>query len=332
MTIFAAILKGERKALFCMNKNHFDLKAIEALAKEIATKEGNGSIHGINTKTIPVNVPRWSTGLPDLDDILGGGMPEGRMIEIYGAESSGKTSLLYHLFSKHPVGLDIPTEGTFDSNRAKMFGNRPKQLLVYRGLSEKEKVLYGERAFNKLIVFAEKGIPLEAVDSVPYMQRKVDRDKILKAAHKDEINELRVGGVACLMNDYLPTLKDVIEITGTTVIFINQIRDSIGTFGFGEQTHTPGGHQFRHTMSIRLHVARREWIKIPNYNPVSPEKDEIIGLIMKCKTVKNKTYEPNKVCELPMIFSKGFISFSEIDTIRKELMKERREYYKKLRG
>lgn len=314
-----------------MNKNHIDIKGIESLANEIAKKEGNGSIHGVSTeKGRSANIPRWSTGLYDLDEMLGGGMPEGRMIEIYGAESSGKTSLLYHLCSRHKVCLDVPIEGTFEKERAKVFGNRPKQMLIYRGINEKERTLWGEKVFNKLIVFAEKGIPLAAVDSVPYMQRKCDRDKILKAAHKDEINELRVGGVACLMNDYLPTLKDVIEFTGTTIIFVNQIRDTIGSFGFGDQTHTPGGHQFRHTMSIRIHVARKEWIKIPNYNPMSPAKDEPIGIIMKCRTVKNKTFPPFRECELVMLFDRGFIDYSELEETRKQIMKERKGYYKKL--
>lgn len=313
-----------------MNKNHIDIKGIESLVRDISKKEGSGSIHGIGSTSGSLDVPRWSTNLPDFDDMLGGGMPEGRMIEIYGAESSGKTTLGYHLCSLHQVCLDVPIEGTFDAKRAKVFGNRPKQMLVYRGINERERMLWGERAFNKLIVFAEKGIPLELLDSVPYMQRKVDRDKILKAAHKDEISELRVGGVACLMNDYLPTLKDVIEITGTTVIFINQIRDTIGSFGFGDQTHTPGGRQFHHTMSIRIHTARKEWIKIPNYNPMSPAKDEPIGMIMKCRTVKNKTFEPFRECELVLIFSKGFIEYSELEETRKNIMKERKEYYKKI--
>lgn len=252
------------------------------------------------------------------------------MIEIYGAESSGKTTLAYHLCSRHPVCLDIPIEGTFEAARAKVFGNKPKQMLIYDGRSEKDKILWGEKAFNKLILFAEKGIPLEVLDSVPYMQRKQDRDKIMKAVHKDEVVELRLGGVANLMSDYLPSLKDVIEITGTTVIFINQIRDTIGGFAFGDQTHTPGGHQFHHTMSIRIHVARKEWIKIPNYNSFNPAKDEIIGIVMRCRTTKNKTFDVMRECELPLFFDRGFVDFTEFDDTRKEIMKSRKEHYKNL--
>lgn len=302
-----------------------DIEGIENLVKSISKSEGKDSISGVG-KDMPsiVDVPRWSTGLEDLDDMLGGGMPCGRMIEIYGAESSGKTSLVQHLCARQPVCLYIPIEGTFIASRARVFGNRPRQLIVYK------RAKYGEQVMNRIIQFSEKGIPLAVSDSVPYMQRKQDVDKIMKSAHNNDINVLGVGGIACLMNDYLPALKEVIEISGTTVIFVNQIRDTVGSFGFGEQTHTPGGHQFRHTMSIRIHVARKDWIKIPNYNPKSSAKDEKVGLIMKCKTVKNKTYAPQHECELPMFFEKGFVRFMDIDGIRKELMKERREYYKKL--
>lgn len=307
-----------------MNKKHIDIKGIQKLANDIAKKEGEGSIFSLSGKSGELNLPRWSTGLPDLDNILGGGMPEGRMIEIYGAESSGKTTLGYHLCARHPICLEIPIEGTFDGKRAKLFGNRPKQMLVYN------RAKYGEQVMNKSIQFSEKGIPLIMIDSVPYMQRKQDVDKILKAAHKDEINILTVGGIALLMNDYLPTLKEIVEITGTTVIFINQIRDTIGGFGFGDQTHTPGGHQFHHTMSIRIHVARKEWIKIPNYNPLCSGKEEPIGLIMKCRTIKNKTYEPYKECELVLIFERGFIDYADLNDVRKEIMSERRKYFKEL--
>lgn len=301
-----------------------DLAGIQKLALDISKKEGSESIFSLSGAP-QVKVKRWSTGLIDLDEMLGGGMPEGRMIELYGAESAGKTSLLYHLCACHPICLDIPIEGTFEKERAMIFGNRPKQMLVYN------RCKYGEQAFNKLILFAERGIPLVATDSVSYMQPKEDVEKILKSVHNEygkAQSDVRVGGVANLMNKYLPVLKEVIEVTGTTVIFVNQIRDTMGALPFGEKTHTPGGHQFHHTMSIRIHVARKEWIKIPNYNPMNAAKEEPIGIIMKCKTVKNKTYDPFKECELPLIFDRGFVDFTELEDVRKEIMRDRKERYK----
>ena len=188
--------------------------------------------------------------------ILGGGMPEGRIIEIYGPESSGKTTLGYHLCGLHEMCLDIPIEGTFDSARAKVFGNKPKQMLVYRAK-------YGEQAFNRMVKFSQSGIPLILVDSVPSMQPKDDADKMKQAINQDKELELRMGGIARLMTKYLPTLEEVIEQTGTTVVFINQVRDKIGAMAFGEQTSTPGGH-YQTNFFINCCVRR---IFIRNLNP-----------------------------------------------------------------
>jgi len=137
-------------------------EAIIKLCNDINKKEGKGAVYSIGSEHANLKINRWSTGIEDLDAIIGGGMPEGRVVEIFGPESSGKTTLLYHLCGLHPMCLDIPIEGTFDAERAKVFGNRPKQMLIYRAK-------YGEDAFNKTIQFAKAGIPLIGIDSVPSM-------------------------------------------------------------------------------------------------------------------------------------------------------------------
>ena len=305
-----------------MKKNKTNLDGIMKLCAEIEGKEGEGSIFSLGNKNGNLNIERWETGLPELDNIIGGGMPKGRVIEIYGAESSGKTSLAYHLCSLHPICLHIPIEGTMDTKRAKMFGNRPKQMLVYN------RCKYGEQAFNRMIRFAEEGIPLEVLDSVPSMQPKEDVEKIKKAVHNNTETELRIGGIATLMNKYLPTLEDIIEQTGTTVIFINQVRDKMNAMPFGDNIHTPGGHKLKHSASLRLQVARKGWIEIPNKNPYSTAAKEKIGLIMKIKVVKSKICNPMGECEIPLFFERGFVSFDELQDVRKEIMKERNEMYK----
>lgn len=305
-----------------MKKDKTNLEGIMKLCAEIEGKEGEGSIFSLGNKNGNLNIERWETGLPELDNIIGGGMPKGRVIEIYGAESSGKTSLAYHLCSLHPICLHIPIEGTMDTKRAKMFGNRPKQMLVYN------RCKYGEQAFNRMIRFAEEGIPLEVLDSVPSMQPKEDVEKIKKAVHNNTETELRIGGIATLMNKYLPTLEDIIEQTGTTVIFINQIRDKMNVMPFGDNIHTPGGHKLKHSASLRLQVARKGWIEIPNKNPYSTAAKEKIGLIMKIKVVKSKICNPMGECEIPLFFERGFVSFDELQDVRKEIMKERNEMYK----
>lgn len=297
-------------------------KAIIALCNSINKKEGEGSIYSIDSKNANLKINRWSTGIEDLDAITGGGIPEGRIVEIFGAESSGKTTLLYHLCGLHELCLDIPIEGTFDAERAKVFGNKPKQMLIYRAK-------YGEDALNKTIKFAKAGIPLIGIDSVPSMTPKEDAEKVLKSAEKDSIEEQRIGGTARLLNKYLPTIEEIIEVTGTTVIFINQVRDKMNAMLFGEKTDTPGGRKLKHACSLRIQVARRAWIEIPNKDPRNSAKTEKIGLIMKCKVVKSKVSNPMGECEIPLIFDRGFVSFDEVPQIRKEIMKQRAQQFGK---
>ena len=291
-------------------------EAIIKLCNAINKKEGEGSVYTIGSKNANLKIARWSTGIEDLDAIIGGGMPEGRVVEIFGPESSGKTTLLYHLCGLHQLCLDIPIEGTFDAERAKVFGNKPKQLLIYRAK-------YGEDAFNKTIQFAKAGIPLIGIDSVPSMVPKEDAEKVLKSAEKDSIEEQRIGGVARLMNKYLPTAEEIIEVTGTTLIFVNQVRDKMGALMFGDKTDTPGGRKLKHACSLRIQVARRSWIEIPNKDPHNSATTEKVGLIMKCKVVKSKVCNPMGECEIPLFFDRGFVSFDDVQAIRKELMIQR---------
>lgn len=290
------------------------------LCNEINKKEGDGSIYTIDSKYANLKISRWSTDIEDLDAVIGGGMPEGRVIEIFGPEGSGKTTLLYHLCGLQEMCLDIPIEGTFDAKRAKIFGNRPKQMLIYRAK-------YGENAFNKTIQFARTGIPLIGIDSVPSLIPKDDAEKVLKSADKDSIEEQRIGGTARLINKYLPIIEEIIEISGTTLIFTNQVRDKMDAMMFGEKTQTPGGRKLKHAASIRIQTARRAWIDIPNKNPKNTAANEHVGLIMKCKVVKSKVCNPGGECEIPLFFDRGFVSFDDVKGIRKELMVQRAEQY-----
>ena len=299
-----------------------DKSKIIELCNSINKKEGKGTIYTIGSDNANLKINRWSTGIEDLDAIIGGGMPEGRVIEIFGAESAGKTTLGYHLCGLHPLCLEIPIEGTWSAERSKIFGNRPKQMLVYRAR-------YGEDAFNKTIQFAKAGIPLVVIDSVPSMLPKEDVEKVLKSSDKDSIEEQRIGGVARLMNKYLPVIEDIIEITGTTVVFINQVRDKMQALLFGEKTDTPGGHKLKHSASLRIQVARKSWIEIPNKDPRNSATNKAVGFIMKCKVVKSKVSEPKGECEIPCLFSHGFVSFDDVKTIRDELMEQERLKYSK---
>ena len=291
-------------------------EAIIKLCNEINKKEGIGTVYSIGSEGANLKINRWSTGIEDLDSIIGGGMPEGRVVEIYGAEGSGKTTLLYHLCGLHSICLDIPVEGTFDAERAKVFGNRPKQMLIYRAK-------YGEDALNKTLKFAKAGIGLIGIDSVPSLIPRDDAEKVLKSADKDTVEEQRIGGTARLLNKYLPTIEDILEVTGTTLIFTNQVRDKMNAMMFGEKTDTPGGKKLKHACSIRIQVARKSWIEIPNKDPRNSANTEKIGMIMKCKVTKSKVCNPMGECEVPLIFERGFVSFDEVAQIRKEISTKR---------
>lgn len=294
-------------------------KIMELCAK-INKREGEGTIYSLGSKHANLKIPRWSTGIEDLDAIIGGGIPEGRVIEVFGPEGSGKTSLLYHLASLHDLALDIPIEGTFDAERAKIFGNRPKQLLIYRAR-------FGEDAFNKALQFAKAGIPLIGIDSVPSLLPKEDVEKVYKSADRDTIEEQRIGGTARLINKYLPPIEEIIEHTGTTLIFTNQVRDKMNAMLFGEKTDTPGGRKLKHACSLRIQVARRAWIEVPNKDPRNSAAKEKVGIIIKCKVVKSKVSNPMGECEIPLFFDRGFVSFADLKEVRAEIMKQRNEQF-----
>lgn len=188
---------------------------------------------------------------------------------------------------------------------------------------------YGEQAMNKMLQFAEAGIPVIVLDSIPACKPKEDIEKIKKAVKSgkdEEVNE-RMGGVARLLHKYLPVLADVSEFTGTTIILINQVRDKMNAMMFGEKTDTPGGRAPKFYSSIRMQVARRAWIEVPNKDPRSTAKSEKVGMIMKTKIVKSKVCNPMGEAEIPLFFDRGFESFDNINPIRQEIMASNRERY-----
>lgn len=295
-----------------MNKE--DRKNIMLLCKSIEKKQGRGSIYKLGTAKSTLSIPRLPTNIEDFDAITGGGLPRGRMVEIFGPESSGKTSLAYHLCAQADLALYIPAEGTFDAARAEVFGNTDSNFIVYRPD-------WGEDALEQTLKFAQAKIPLIVIDSVPFLNPKSEYEKL----EKDFEQELRIGGVARLLTKTLPSLTRAIERSGTTIVFINQVRDKMDALLFGEKTQTPGGHALKHGLSLRIQIARRSWIEVPNKNPQNTANNEKIGMIAKIKVVKSKICNPYGEAELPMLFDRGFVSHEDVLEIRKEIMKTNRK-------
>lgn len=293
-------------------------RAIMAVSANINKQQGAGTVCTMNSAD--KNIKRWSTKIKDLDEILGGGMPEGRIVEIFGAEGAGKTSLLHHLTALHPYAINIPIEGTFDAARARAFGNSKANLIICRAK-------YGEDAMIAISQYIRTGVPIIGLDSVPSCIPREDVEKLAKAISKNQDHETRLGGVPRLMGKYIHDISVQAELHGTTVIFINQIRDVIGGFGFGETVKTPGGHLLLHAYSVRLKVARRAWIEIPNKNPAIVSPKIKVGMVQKIKVVKSKVGNPMGECEVPMFFDRGYVSWDDVKPIRNELMKKQREQF-----
>ena len=292
-----------------------DRKKLVATLKELEKEYGSGSIYSLDSSKAILDIPRWSTGLEDLDKIIGGGMPYGRIIEISGPESAGKTSLAYHLMAQHEVAVDIPVEGTFDNDRAKVFGNRKGQLFVRRAE-------YGEQCLESVMAFADAGVPCVVIDSVPSMIPRKQFEE------PDMEKESQLGRIAAMLSANLPKVAFRCEKTMTTLILINQMRDVIGGMMFGPKTHTPGGWSLKHACSLRIQVNRVSWIKVPNKNPKNSANEEAVGIVMKVKILKSKVCNPLGECVLTMFFDRGFVPNDEMKTIRKEIMKQRAEEYK----
>ena len=303
--------KSEFKYDKKLSKKENVLLAMEAINEEF----GEGTVYTLGSKKANLEIPRWSTGIEDLDNILGGGIPKGRIIEIFGPESAGKTTLAYHLMAQCETSLDIPIEGTFDAQRAQVFGNKKGQLFVSRAN-------VGEEALKEGYTFTKAGGDLVVVDSVPSMITRKEFDE------QDFEKEGQRGRIAALLSSKLPKIVAKAEETGTTWIFINQLRDEMNAMLFAPTTHTPGGRALKHYCSLRIQVNRTEWIKIPNkYDTSNSAKDKNIGIILKCKVVKSKVSNPYAECELAVIFDRGFVSFDDVPNIRKEIMKAEKEKY-----
>lgn len=292
-----------------------DKKKLMSTLRLLEKEYGDGSVYSIDSKKASLNIPRWSTGIEDLDMIVGGGIPYGRIIEISGPESAGKTSLAYHLMAQHEVAVDIPVEGTFDNERAKVFGNRKGQLIIRRAE-------YGEQCLEAVMAFADAKVPCVTIDSVPHMIPRKQFEE------PDMEKENQLGRVAAMLSANLPKVALKCEKTMTTLILVNQMRDNIGGFAFGPKTHTPGGWALKHACSLRIQVNRISWIKVPNKDPKNSASEETVGILMKVKVIKSKVSNPMGECILTMFFDRGFVPNDDMKSIRQEIMDERNVKYK----